>query len=133
VVGYAGLLIRDRSSLAAVAALLLLTIAATPASGQTSAPRASSKNKPAKAPKVAPPGPNETPSMSAGTSSRRHPGIRLTGEVDFRYGSAHLLADSLHYSESERKVVAEGNVVIELGGSEVSGDRVEVRSTPSTP
>lgn len=112
--------------LAAAAALILLLGAGHGAGAQTGAPHPPAQKKPPRS-KFTKPGPNETPLMSAGHIEQTSPGeYLLTEEVDFRYGNAHLLADKLTYSESERKVTAEGNVVIELGQTQVSGDRADV-------
>lgn len=71
--------------------------------------------------------PGEAPQMSAGRIEETGPGeYQLTGEVDFRYGIARLFADTVRYSESTRTATAEGNVVLQFGASQVSGDRIEV-------
>jgi hypothetical protein len=65
--------------------------------------------------------------ISAGRIEQSAPGeLVLTEEVDFRYGIARLLADSVRYSEAARTAIAEGNVVLQLGATQVSGDRIEV-------
>jgi len=113
---------------AALAALLILAaFGRGPSAQEAGSQGPPAQRKPARVSKVKPPGPDEVPFMSAGHIEQTSPGeYLLTDEVDFRYGTAHLLADTVHYSESERKVTAEGNVVIELGASQVSGDRAEV-------
>ncbi len=71
--------------------------------------------------------PGEAPEMSAGRIEQTAPGeFLLTDDVDLRYGSARLLADTARYSESTRTAVAEGNVVVQFEQNQISGDRVEV-------
>jgi lipopolysaccharide assembly outer membrane protein LptD (OstA) len=71
--------------------------------------------------------PGEAPEMSAGRIEQTAPGeFLLTGDVDLRYGTARLLADTARYSEATRTAVAEGNVVIQFKQNEISGDSVEV-------
>ena len=68
----------------------------------------------------------EAPVMAAGRIEQTSPGeYLLSGDVDFRYGNARVLADTVRYSESSHRAVAEGNVVVQFGESQVSGDRVE--------
>ncbi|MBI3450441.1 MAG: LPS-assembly protein LptD [Acidobacteria bacterium] len=115
---------------AAAGALAACFAAAPPVMAQAATPsptrgQPGARKKPPRT-KFTRPGPNETPLMSAGHIEQPSAGeYVLTNEVDFRYGGAHLLADSAHYSESERTVTAEGNVVIQLADSEISGDRAE--------
>ncbi len=67
------------------------------------------------------------PEMSAARIEQASPGeFDLTGDVDFKYGSARLFADRVRYSEASHLVTAEGNVVIQLEANQISGDRVEV-------
>ncbi|HZE89265.1 MAG TPA: LptA/OstA family protein, partial [Verrucomicrobiae bacterium] len=116
---------------ALVACLAVPLLAPPPAMAQATTPsptrgQPGARKKPPRS-KFTRPGPNETPLMSAGHIEQPSPGeYVLTNEVDFRYGGAHLLADSAHYSETDRKVTAEGNVVVQLSDSEISGDRAEV-------
>lgn len=67
------------------------------------------------------------PVMSAESLVREGDGeFRLTGDVDFQYGTARLLADEVRYSESTQTVAARGNVVIQFESNQISGDSVEV-------
>ncbi len=113
---------RGRAAAAALAALLAALLPARAEPEPKRPPR-----KVAPLPRGAPALGDEAPTMSADRFEQTGPGeISLTGEVDFRYGPAHVLADSVRYSESARRVTAEGNVVLTYGASQVSGDRVVV-------
>ncbi|MGH9868183.1 MAG: LPS-assembly protein LptD [Candidatus Polarisedimenticolia bacterium] len=52
--------------------------------------------------------------------------LKLTGDVDLRYGELRLLADTLHLNQQTHMARAEGNVVMMFGKSQISGDRLEV-------
>ncbi len=52
--------------------------------------------------------------------------LLLTGDVDLRYGPIRLLADTIYYNDETRTARAEGNVVLIVGQSQISGDRLEM-------
>ena len=67
------------------------------------------------------------PVMSAGRFEQVAEGeLRLTGDVEVRYGELRLLADTVHYNDQTHIARAEGNVVVMLGNSQISADRVEI-------
>ena len=113
-----------RRRAAPLLALLLVSLAAAPAFPED---RPAKKKDKGTVERLGLARPGEAPAMSAGRIEQSSPGeYVLSGDVDFRYGAARLLADTVRYSEATRTVTAEGNVVLQLESSQVSGDRVEV-------
>ncbi|HZI94900.1 MAG TPA: LPS assembly protein LptD, partial [Patescibacteria group bacterium] len=71
----------------------------------------------------------EQPVISANKFEQVSEGeLLLTGDVDLRYGDLRLLADTVHFNDKTHQVQAEGNVVLMLGKSQISGDRLEMDS-----
>ncbi len=51
---------------------------------------------------------------------------RFSGDVDIRHGEMRLQADEIEYDENTRQCLARGNVVLEEGGSRLSGEQIDI-------
>lgn len=73
------------------------------------------------------PSAGERPLISANKFEQISEGeMLLTGDVDLRYGELRLLADKVHFNDTTHMVQAEGNVVMMVDKSQISGDRLEM-------